>query len=238
MVQEKSVCPDHAKTGSEVMNANEQTIGSIPGSSHRTSGRVISIFTVALTVSVALNVALATKLRNLNYAQAGRVAEYRLKIGTTVPLLTARRLDGQQEVISYEGTNQPTVLYIFTPPCSWCARNVDNFKRLVDKESHEYRFIGLSLSEGGLAEYVAKNELKLPVYSGLSPETLKTYKLGSTPQTIVISPEGKVLQNWTGAYVGDQKSQVEAFFHVTLPGLRELPVEERSKATPATPGLN
>jgi hypothetical protein len=61
------------------------------------------------------------------------------------------------------------------------------------------------------------------------PETLKAYKLRSTPQTIVVSPEGKVLQNWVGAYVGGQKSQVEAFFHVSLPGLRELPKAEAAK---------
>ena len=106
---------------------------------------------------------------------------------------------------------------------------MDNFKTLVDKESDQYRFIGLSLSEEGLAEYVAKNDLKLPVYSGLSPETLKTYKLGSTPQTVVISPEGKVLEDWPGAYVGDQRAKVEAFFHVSLPGLKELPKAETAK---------
>jgi hypothetical protein len=49
----------------------------------------------------------------------------------------------------------------------------------------------------------------------------------------VISTEGKVLQNWDGAYVGNQKSQVETFFHVSLPGLRELPKEEKSNAIPA-----
>jgi len=97
---------------------------------------------------------------------------------------------------------------------------MDNLKTLLSKEAGEYRFIGVSLSEQSLAEYVAKNDLKLPVYSGLSPGTLMTYKLGSTPQTIVISSEGKVLQDWAGAYIGDQKSQVEAFFHVTLPGIR------------------
>ena len=97
---------------------------------------------------------------------------------------------------------------------------MDDFKTVLDKERGQYRFIGLSLSDEALQEYVAKNDLKLPVYSGLSPETLKTYKLGSTPQTIVISPEGKVLQNWAGAYVGDQKTQVEAFFRVSLPGIR------------------
>jgi hypothetical protein len=91
------------------------------------------------------------------------------------------------------------------------------------------RIIGLSLSEEALADYVAKNELKLSVYSGLSTETKEAYKLSGTPQTIVVSPEGRVLQNWMGAYVGNQKSEVEAFFHVSLPDLRELPKTESAK---------
>jgi hypothetical protein len=74
-----------------------------------------------------------------------------------------------------------------------------------------------------LAEYIAKNDLKLPIYSGLSDEAKHAYKLSGTPQTIAISPEGKVLQNWMGAYAGDQKTQVETFFHVSLPGLRPVP---------------
>src|SRR5712692_7532311 len=109
-----------------------------------------------------------------------------------------------------------------------CAQ-AGEFQNPTGQRGGRYRFIGLSLSEAALAEYVAKNDLKLPVYSGLSPETLKTYKLGSTPQTIVISPQGKVLEDWAGAYVGDRKSQVEAFFHVTLPGLRELPKADAAK---------
>jgi hypothetical protein len=36
-----------------------------------------------------------------------------------------------------------------------------------------------------------KNDLKLPVYSGLSNETKAAYKLSGTPQTIVISPRAK-----------------------------------------------
>jgi len=106
---------------------------------------------------------------------------------------------------------------------------MDNLKALLDKADAEYRFIALSLSEEALAQYVANNELKMPVYSGLSAETMKTYKLGSTPQTIVISPEGKVLKEWMGAYVGEQQKQIEAFFHVSLPGLRELPKAEAAK---------
>lgn len=175
---------------------------------------------VLLLASVSLNVVLARKVWSFTHFQSIKAVERMLRVGTTVPPIAAKRLDGQPEVISYHGTEQSTVLYIFTPPCSWCARNVDNLKTLLDKERGHYRFIGLSLSEESLQEYVVKNDFRLPVYSGLSPETLKTYKLGITPQTIVISPEGKVLQDWVGAYVGDQKSQVETFFHVTLPGIR------------------
>jgi peroxiredoxin len=191
--------------------------------------RVITVMTVALAMSVALNVMLAHRVRSLTYARLATIAEHQLKIGATVPPIAAKRLDGQPGVISYQGAEQSTVLYIFTPPCSWCARNLDSLKTLLDKEGGQYRFIGLSLSEEALPEYVAKNDLRLPVYSGLSPETLKAYKLGGTPQTIVITPEGRVLQDWVGAYVGDQKSQVEAFFHVSLPGLRKLPEAEAAK---------
>jgi peroxiredoxin len=185
--------------------------------------------------SVALNALLAHKVRIINNAQSARLANYLLKVGTIAPPIIAKRLDRAQEIISYHDTNQATVLYIFTPPCTWCARNMDNFRTLLDKESGHYRFIGLSLSDEALHQYVAKNDLNLPVYSSLSPETLKTYKLGSTPQTIVISSEGKVLQDWAGAYVGHQKSQIEAFFHVALPGLRADPEADKVSRSTAAP---
>jgi hypothetical protein len=192
----------------------------------RASGKALGGIAVALVVSITLNVLLAHKIRSLTYIRSARTAEYLLKINAAVPPITAKRLGRQQEVISYESTNRSTVLYVFTPPCSWCARNMGNFKTLLDKESSQYRFIGLSLSEEGLAAYVAKNELKLPVYSDLSTETKVAYKLSGTPQTIVVSPEGRVLQDWIGAYVGGQKSQIEAFFHVSLPGLQDVPKAE------------
>src|SRR6266446_608852 len=184
--------------------------------------RFVAVVCVLAVASLSLNVLLAGRLRSLSQTVSARMTEHRLKAGASVPPINANRFGGPHELISYQNTNQATVLYVFTPPCSWCGRNLDNFKTLVEKEGRGYHFVGLSLSDQGLAEYVMKNNLKLPVYSGLSSETLKTYKLGSTPQTIVISPEGKVLQDWVGAYVGDQKSQVEAFFHVSLPGLRDL----------------
>jgi hypothetical protein len=48
---------------------------------------------------------------------------------------------------------------------------------------------------------------------------MEQYGLGSTPQTIIVSLDGKILQNWVGAYTGDRRAEVERFFGVSLPGL-------------------
>lgn len=182
---------------------------------------LLSVLTVA---SVSLNLVLARQLRSLSNVRSLKAADRFLKVGTSVPPIAANRLDGQGNVlISFETEPRPTVLYVFTPTCGWCARNLANFSALVNRRESQYRILGLSLSDHGLEEYIAANGLTVPIYSGLSTDTVRAYKLGSTPQTIVISPKGRVLRNWVGAYVGDQKSQVEAFFGVTLPGLRELP---------------
>jgi hypothetical protein len=43
------------------------------------------------------------------------------------------------------------------------------------------------------------------------------YGLGSTPETIVISSQGKVVERWLGAYEGGTKRDMERFFSANLP---------------------
>lgn len=193
------------------------------------SGRgVLTVLIVTLLVSVALNSLLASRVRDLMHRQSLGLAEQVLKIGTILPPISARRLGGSSEEISYRGSDRPTVLYIFTPPCTWCRRNLDNFNSLVSQKPREYRFIGISLSETGLSDYVLAHGMQIPVYTVLSADKFQAYKIAGTPQTIVVSSEGRVIQNWIGAYAGDQGSQVEAFFHAKLPGLRLDPQEHEN----------
>ncbi len=180
------------------------------------------ILTAMLVASVIINVGLAHKLRQFNWLRKG--SDHVLKAGSGLAPFKAFDLNGQTHTVAYDQASKPTVLYVFTPTCSWCFRNMDNFKELVARTGTDYRFVGLSLSKEGLPEYIATHGLTIPIYTGLSTETKKNYKLGGTPQTIVVSPEGKVLQDWVGAYSGDQRSQVEAFFHVSLPGLKPAPL--------------
>jgi hypothetical protein len=179
----------------------------------------VAVITTMLVISVALNVMLAVKIRRLIAVQNAARTQHELEIGVTVPPISAKWFGGTRETITYADSDRPTVLYIFTPQCKWCSRNLDSLKTLMDQRGKDYRFIGISLSQEGLEQYLSVQKLPCPVYIDIPKETGDAYKMGGTPQTIVVSAQGQVMQNWVGAYIGDQKSQVEAYFKVTLPGI-------------------
>lgn len=188
--------------------------------------RTITFLAAMLVVSVALNVGLAYKVRGFTSAQEAQLARLearRLKAGTTVPPLSAKRVDhadNRTETIGYAGTDRPTVLYVLSPACGWCARNERSVQQLIAEKGNQYRFIGISLVEEGVAEYQAAHGLGVPLYAGISQETKDAYKMGGTPQTIVVSPDGVVIANWNGAYMGKQKEAIEGFFKIDLPDIK------------------
>lgn len=66
-----------------------------------------------------------------------------------------------------------------------------------------------------------------PVYNDLSPHSTSSYKLGGTPQTLVISSEGRILKSWFGAYSGPVAQEVEEYFSIRLPGIIQDQAEQR-----------
>ena len=176
-------------------------------------GLAISL-TLLLSVSLTLNVALASKIREANH-RAG-IPE-NLQPGTALPALVAKDLAGKPVKISVTG--RPSLLYIFTPACSWCARNLENWKAVAAHAGGSHQVVNISLATSGLDEYVKKNHVDTPVYQNVSPSIIQAYKLAATPTTIVVGPDGRVLKSWAGAYSGAVKKEIEDYFHVRLPGL-------------------
>jgi AhpC/TSA family len=179
---------------------------------------VVWAMTVILFVSLSVNLLLAYRIRQGNQPGAW-VKAAPLPAGTAVPPIKAQSLDGEEVTISFKDSSQPLVIYIFTPQCSWCVRNQDNLKTIVALKHEFYRFIALSLTDKGVQQYLAENRINIPVFINPKDEAQEQYRLGSTPQTIIVSPDGKVLQNWVGAYTGVRQAEVERFFGVSLPGL-------------------
>ncbi len=148
-------------------------------------------------------------------------AEGRLAVGASVPSIQASDSDQNSVSVSYSAENKPTFLYVVSPKCGWCAKNLQNIKTIASSARERYRFIGLSLSDENLQEYIAQSNYGFPIYGGLTSSTKADYKLSATPQTIILSPEGKVLKNWVGAYEGSLLREVEEYFSLRLPGLTD-----------------
>jgi thioredoxin-related protein len=182
--------------------------------------RVIYCLVFILLTSLFLNLFLAVKNTKLASEHLTASSQPKTSIGSILPSLTVNSLDGKTETISYGSSDLPTVLYFFTPECTWCKRNLNNLKTLTEQRGNDYRFIGISIGDAErLNLYKAENNLEIATFI-VKPEDLgNSYKVEGTPQTIVISSSGKVIQNWTGAYIGEQGSEIERFFNVHLPGV-------------------
>ena len=182
----------------------------------------LQLLTIALLISsVVLNVFLARQTKSLRSALLLVKAEDSLVVGASLSPIEAKGLDGRSTVIRYGPDELPTILYVFTPPCSWCTKNIENIKALAESTKGRYRVIGLSLSSNNLQQYVTKSEFTFPVYSDLSPGAAIAYRMGGTPQTIVISSEGKLVKEWKGAYMGNTKKEIETQFGLELPGIKQ-----------------
>jgi peroxiredoxin len=178
----------------------------------------VAFLLVLLAASLGFNAFLG---REWWRARKSAPASSDVLLAKTVPPLRVKTLDGKPETIAYTTQSQPTVLYVFTPSCPWCRRNINNVKHLTAKRATTFRFIGISLEQKGLGAYVAEHSLNFPVYVDPAPEDRSAYHLGNVPQTLVISQDGTVLKSWRGAYQGGDQAEIEQFFEVKLPGFSD-----------------
>ena len=145
--------------------------------------RALLILALLLVCSLGINMLLARRVSKLTTLVSRMKSESRLVAGDKVPAITARDPEGRTAVLDYAGTDLPTVLFVITPKCGWCTKNIMNMRTLAASASDRYRFVGLSLESDKLVDYVTRNQLEFPVYTDLPLVPMKQYKLGGTPQT-------------------------------------------------------
>ncbi len=183
------------------------------------SKKIDAFVILLLAGSLSFNVFLGWKVKRLQNIIARNANEVKVLEGMQVSSISVKDLNQNLKVITYNDKNLPTVLYIFSPNCKWCDRNEENIKMLISNRADTYCFIGLSLTDLHLKEYMDKHNLAIPIYTNPSSDAISGLGLGSTPQTIIISPQGKVLKNWLGAYNDALKAEVEGYFNLQLPGV-------------------
>src|SRR5437016_5012179 len=137
--------------------------------------------TMLLIVSVALNVVLSKRLMALQAVGAS------LQAGERVPALEVKALDGRPAQISYDGA-LPTLIYYFSPTCGWCERNWDNVRTLTAVAPHHFRVVGLSPTSKDVEKVMRQHDVNFEVFTTVSSEALRAYRLHGTPDTVLVSP--------------------------------------------------
>lgn len=141
-----------------------------------------------------------------------------LIVGERLRPVRLETLDARPIRIDWGADGRPTVLYAFRPGCAWCKRNLAAVQALAEGIASQYRVVGVSLTRDGLREYLNQSPFRFPVYVA-GPEA-RQLKLGGTPETLVISSDGVVMNAWLGAYVAKTSDDVERKFQIKLPRVR------------------
>jgi hypothetical protein len=174
-----------------------------------------------LALSAITNFLLVSKVKQLQATISSLKSERSITVGMRLPPLTAEDMSGQSITIHYAETERPTLLYVFTPACGWCKKNEDNISSLASQTGDRLRIIGVALSQDGLVAYVADRFPSVNVIKP-DPQTIIAYRLSGTPETILVSSHGVVLRVWKGAYADSTQRELEEYFQIKLPGLRQL----------------
>lgn len=169
-----------------------------------------------VSVSVAVNVLQAIRIGSLEREQEKTAGINASAIGRPAPWIPAHNLDGSPAAIRFVNASRPTVIYIFRPSCVWCNRNSGVFNSFASRLAGRYTVVGLSLDSANLPAYIKAHGMSVPVYSDPDPAVVARYRLGVTPETLVISAAGTILQDWRGAYTGETGTLLEHFFGFRL----------------------
>jgi hypothetical protein len=164
-----------------------------------------------LIVSLAANLVIYRYTRPVQAAQPPP-----LKAGDKLPPLRGTSLDGRPITETFA---RRTVLYIFSPTCSWCERNLNNARAIAGGAGSRYQFVAVSTTDTGLEDYVRSRHVQWTIIKNVTFENLRSYRFKGTPHTIFVDAGGVVLGSWSGAYTDSVEHEVQAALGVALPGL-------------------
>ena len=172
----------------------------------------LGLASVLLLVIVCLQ---AKYIRDLKADVEEFASRGRVERGIAVPGLDALDLAGKRTLLDYAASRVPTIIYVFRPGCPWCEMNDKAIRSLIGKVSDRYRVVGLSLTGTGLTGFLKAHPLHCPVYHDPSASVVASLQLGTTPETIVASPAGRILASWNGAYMDGTRDPMEKFLSVS-----------------------
>jgi thioredoxin-related protein len=166
---------------------------------------------IALIVAVATNVAIGLTLKDrLDRLRPAPAVEP----GSLLTEITGTDVAGKNRTVQLAGM-RPTILYVSRRGCGWCERNHRNLKAIGLQASARFRILELSPAGIGPSGSPAFGVERL----GVSEDLLQRIGARGTPYMVLLSPEGRVIDSWIGAFGPRTAPSVARTLQVELPGL-------------------
>lgn len=158
---------------------------------------------VAFALLAAFLVGTELLLMRENRALAAQVSllrkTFELEAGMPLRPLSGYGLHGRRKVLFYEG-GRDTLLLVFSPECSPCDANWPNWRTALRAAGGNVRavFVDPTTIRPSRAFVRGRGLSADSVFARVDAQSVLEYRLRFTPQTILVSPEGRVLWIWTG----------------------------------------
>ncbi len=177
------------------------------------TGRLFHLDGVLMAIligSLGINVYLGTRAR-----PAAPSRPDLLPAGSKAPMLEGTNGMGSKVAVNISDA-RPTVLYVFSPTCHWCERNVDNIKTIV-KTRRDLRVIGINL--GPKLDIATSKQQPFDEIIDPAGATVRAYHFSATPSTVLFR-DGVITNAWSGAYAGPVADEISRVLAVSPPRLR------------------
>lgn len=170
-----------------------------------------------LLISLGTNLAMAYRIKVLDE----RHREFRrvmvLGIGNVARPITAVENGVPVEIaVPDVKSDRDLVIYSYSPRCPSCEANKESFRAFVEATEKTADVIFMVMDDASGRDRRHGAPANARVVSWPSRETQEAYKLGSTPQTIVVR-RGRIIGNWFGTYRGRNWEEISKAYR--LPSL-------------------
>lgn len=176
---------------------------------------------IALLISNLLLLSQNKKMRGVIEAASPRV----LGPGDTVPEFVASDLNNQRVAIQYNSNSARRIFLFFKPSCHYCHEQFPYWKAILEQsEKAGFEVWGLAGDEqdkARLQEYLAamgcvKDGIPSLRVALVFKEMRESYKLHSTPTTLIVSGDGRIEKAWLGRWDAMERLEVSSFLGIQL----------------------
>jgi hypothetical protein len=117
---------------------------------------------------------------------------------------------GQPTTIDYGNDHRGTLVLVFSPLCGWCAKNWPAWKDAIARiDTKRVNVVAVDLLGTLPPDCVARFKIDaLRIVYMPDPATTKQYRLGTTPQTILIGADARVRRVWSGPLTSEQRREL------------------------------